>query len=286
MRTDKLCYLCTLFCTIQLVCQPAAGDSYEQGMEQTLAARVEQGVPLWLDETGDRFLGIFLQPWTGRALGGVIIVHGMGGHPDWPEVVAPLRLKLPADGWATLSIQMPVLEPGEALADYGDTIRQANNRIRTAVRYLREMKLLNIALVGYGFGATTGACYLAEGNSDIQAFIGIGMQSYDFLNPRLNLDACLAQIDIPVLDVYASRDIDTVLRLAANRRLEARRRGKEQYLQVGVDGADHYFSGLEDVMIDHIRNWLDRVAPSVSEFVEEVPANSINPDNQEQQPEQ
>ena len=286
MRIDKLSILCTLFCTIPVVSLSAAGSSYELGLEQTLASRIEQGEPVWLDETGDRFLGIFLQQWAGRALGGVIIVHGMGGHPDWPEIVAPLRLKLPASGWATLSIQMPVLEPGEALADYGDTIRQANNRIRMAVRYLRDMKLLNIVLVGYGFGATTGACYLAEGNSDIQAFVGVGMQSYDFLNPRLNLDTCLAQIDIPVLDMYGSQDFDAVLRLAVNRRLEARRLAKDRYLQIAVDGADHYFSGLEDIMIDRVSGWLDTVVPRIRESPGAVPTNNITPPNHAAQPEQ
>ena len=268
------------------LCLSAAGNSYEQELEEALAARVEQGEPVWLDETGDRFLGLYHQQLTDKAQGAVIIVHSMGGHPDWPQVVAPLRVKLPAGGWATLSIQMPVLEPGEALAGYGDTIKQASNRIRTAVRYLREKKFLNIVLIGYGFGATTGACYLAEDGSGIQAFVGIGMQTYEFLSPRLNLEGYLARIDIPILDLYGSRDFDEVMRLAVNRRLEARKMNKDQYLQVTIDGADHYYSGLEDAMTRRIRGWLDKAAPGVRVIADEKLQNRIKSDNEEKQQDQ
>lgn len=286
MKIDKFRILYVLLCGVLPVCLSAAGNSYEQELDKALASRVEQGEPVWLDNTGDRFFGIYHQQLTDKAQGAVIIIHNMGGHPDWPQVVAPLRLQLPAGGWATLSIQMPVLEPGEALADYGDTIKQASNRIRAAVRDLREKKFLNIVLVGYGFGATTGACYLAGDGGGIQAFAGIGMQSYDFLSPRLNLDDCLARIDIPVLDLYGSRDFDEVLRLAVNRRLEARKLNMNRYLQVTIDGADHYYSGLEGVMVQRIRGWLDKAAPGVRVIADEKLQDRINSDNEKEQSDQ
>lgn len=280
MRIDKIAVLFVLLGCMLPESTAVAGNAYEQGLEQALAGRIEQGEPVWLDATGDRFLAVYLQQLPEQPLGAAIIVHGMGGHPDWPQVVAPLRLRLPAAGWATLSIQMPVLEPGEALAGYGDTIKQAGNRIRTAENYLREQGYLTIVLIGYGFGATSGACYLAENSSDIQAFAGIGMQSYDFLSPRMDLDACLAQIDVPVLDLYGSRDFDAVLRQAANRRLEARNRNKAAYQQVSIEDADHYYTGLEDILARRLSDWLDQAVPATGGAVEPALEKQTVPDSQ------
>ena len=175
---------------------------------------------------------------------------------------------------------MPVLEPGEALAGYGDTIKQAGNRIRTAVNYLTEQGYTNVVLVGYGFGATTGACYLAEGDVGIRAFAGIGMQSYDFLSPRMDLDACLAQIGIPVLDLYGSRDFDTVMRQAANRRLEARNRTSELYQQISIEDADHYYTGMEDVLTRRISDWLDHALSAPGVAAEQILIQQAEPDRQ------
>ena len=273
MQTDKLFVVLILVISFLPVPPVAAGNGYEQGLEDALAGRIEQGEPVWLDQAGDRFLAIYLQQVTDRPRGAAIIVHGMGGHPDWPQVIAPLRLRLPAGGWATLSLQMPVLEPGEALAGYGDTITQAGNRIRTAVTYLREKGFSNVVLVGYGFGASIGACYLVGSGGGIQAFAGIGMQSYDFLNPRVDLDACLARIDIPVLDLYGGRDLDSVLRQAPNRRLEARKLNKDLYQQIVIEDANHYYTGLEDVLARRISDWLDQSVPATGVAAEETPKN-------------
>lgn len=263
MNIKKLSLCGLLFCCLLPGSLPAADNSYEQNLEAALAQRIEQGEPVWLNAAGDRFLGIYLQQSSKQARGAVIIVHGMGGHPDWPEVIAPLRRRLPAGGWASLSIQMPVLEPGEALAGYGDTLKPACNRIRTAVRYLQDRQYQNIALIGYGFGATTGAYFLTEGGGGgIQAFVGIGMRSYEFLSSRLDLDAYLERLTIPVLDLYGGRDFASVLKLAETRRLEARQQHRDRYRQVVIDGADHYFSGREDVLVQRIREWLDKVVPT------------------------
>lgn len=263
MKIKKLSVWCLLCCYLLPGSLPAAENSYEQNLEQTLARRIEQGQAVWLSNTGDRFLGIYLQQSTEQTRGAVILVHGMGGHPDWPEVIAPLRRRLPAAGWASLSIQMPVLEPGDALAGYGDTLQQACGRIRTAVRYLRDKQYQNIALIGYGFGATTGAYYLTDGGGGgIQAFVGISMRSYEFLSPRLDLNAYLKQLTIPVLDVYGGRDLAGVLHLGEDRQLQARQQHRDQYQQVVIDGADHYFSGHEDILVQRIRAWLDKVVPA------------------------
>ena len=39
----------------------------------------------------------------------MIVIHGIGIHPNWETIVKPLRVQLAAKGWNTLSLQMPVL---------------------------------------------------------------------------------------------------------------------------------------------------------------------------------
>lgn len=66
------------------------------------AQQIEQ-----MSAENDTFLGLFRESETGDPQGCVIILHGDHGHPDWPQVVAPLRDKLPSHSWCTLSIEVP-----------------------------------------------------------------------------------------------------------------------------------------------------------------------------------
>ena len=278
---DNLFRLALVLCWLLPVRLPAATSTYEQEMAEALVQRIEQGEIVWFTDGGDRFPGIYHQHLLEHAQGAALILHGMGGHPDWPEVITPLRLNLPVSGWTTLSIQMPLLEPGAALSGYGETMSLASNRIRSAIRYLRDKKFLNIVIIGHSFGAITGAHYLAGAGTGVQAFIGISMQGFDFLNPRLDLNAYLARIDIPILDLYGSRDFSEVLSQSEERRLEAGKMNRQYYQQITIDGADHYFTGLEDVMIRRIRGWLDIAAPGVQEIADDKLNDRIESDSTE-----
>jgi len=260
----------------------AAGNAYEQDLAEALMQRVDRGEAVWLTAGSDRFPGIYSQQLSEKAQGAALILHGMGEHPDWPEVIAPLRLQLPEHGWATLSILLPVLESGEPLSAYGETITRASSRIGAAVRYLRDKKFLNIVIIGQSFGATAGAYYLAGSGTGIQAFVGISMQDYDFLQPRLDLNNTLSHIDIPILDLYGGRDYNEVLRLAEQRRLEAKKLNRRQYQQIVIDGADHNFAGLENVMIRRIRGWLDKAAPGVRVIADDKLKDRIESDNKKE----
>lgn len=278
---DNLAKLALVLGWLMPATLPAATNAYEQEMAAALVRRIDQGEVIWFNDGGDKFPGIYHQHLMEKAQGAALILHGMGGHPDWPEVIAPLRLNLPARGWATLSLQLPKLEPGAALSGYGETMARASSRVRSAIRYLRDKKFLNIVIIGYSFGATTGAYYLAEGGTGVQAFVGISMQEFDFLNPRLDLNTCLERIDIPILDLYASRDFSEVLRQSEERHLEAKKMNRQQYQQIAIDGADHYFTGIEGVMIRRIRDWLDKAAPGERVITDDKIKDRIESDSPE-----
>ena len=68
------------------------------------------GDEVWLiDDSGHEFLGILTEGdrSSGRA---VVLLHGIGVHPNWPDVIYPLRAGLLEQNITTLSLQMPILE--------------------------------------------------------------------------------------------------------------------------------------------------------------------------------
>ncbi|MCZ6526935.1 MAG: DUF3530 family protein [Gammaproteobacteria bacterium] len=285
IKSACLCLLLTVSWSVSVAMDD---DSYEQTMSVNLAEKVQDGEVIWLKARGSQFLTLFNEQLTENSQGAVIIVHGMGAHADWPNVVAPLRNRLPNIGWATLSIQMPVLAPEQPLSEYGKTITVGISRIQSAVQYLRQRKFLNIAIIGYSFGAATAAEFLARTKkSRIAAFVGISLQAQKFLNPTIKLLRALEKINIPVLDIYGSRDFTEVIRLADDRRLAGRKRGRRTYHQLVIEGADHYFTGLEDVLSRRIRGWLDKAAPGTrviadKELEEKIKADEEEDDEQEQ----
>jgi pimeloyl-ACP methyl ester carboxylesterase len=248
---------------------PAYSDNYEQRIAAQLVEDRDLGEAVWIEAGGRKSVALYQDNKAEQIRGAVIILHGMGAHPDWPRIINPLRITLPERGWTTLSLQLPVLSPELPIADYGLTLPVAKQRIQAAVQLLEEQGYLNIVVIGHSFGAATTAHALrGKGIKNVKAFVGISMQAQQFLSPRLKLLKQLESIDIPVLDIYGSRDMLEVLREADDRRLAARKNSNEAYEQIVVDGADHYFTGLEDVLINRIQVWLKNVSSGVKVMAE------------------
>ncbi len=253
--------------------------AYNHSYEKRIGKQLAEGLPVTeivrLQSAIGEFLSLYRGYGTEKPRGAVIILHGMGGHPDWPEIVNPLRTTLPASGWATLSVQLPVLSPADSIADYGLTMGEATQRIEAAVQQLQDWRFLNIVVIGYSFGAATAAQALSTDNinKNVNAFVGISMQAPQFLSPRLKLLKQLQSISIPVLDIYGSRDTIEVLNEADDRRLAARKNGNAAYRQIIVEGADHYFTGLEDVLIKRIQGWLVKATSGLKIMAEDANIN-------------
>ena len=39
----------------------------------------------------------------------LLVLHGTGIHPNWEQVIQPIRVEMTSYGWNTLAIQMPIL---------------------------------------------------------------------------------------------------------------------------------------------------------------------------------
>ena len=237
----------------------ALADTYEQEMVSVLLEKGVHGDAIWLQAAGDEFLALLTENTVSGDERAVIVLHSMGSHADWPEVISPLRAAFSRRGWTTLSLQMPVLRPGSPLSEYGKTLHRAGARVQTGVNYLQEKGIPEITVIGYSFGASAALQFLAGKASPVTAFIGISMQPRPYLSPAFDLLGHLARMDIPVLDIYGSRDYAEVHRTADDRRLAGKRDGYRFYNQVVIGNADHYFTGKEAELVDGIAGWLEEL---------------------------
>lgn len=257
--------LTTIALTLLLSAFPplAAAQGSDLEREARLAAEIEDlivvGDPLYLDAGGREFLAIYTEAETEPARGTAIILHGRGFHPDWPQVAAPVRERLPEAGWNTLSIQLPVLDKEAKYYDYLPLFPETRPRIRAAIEYAREHSAGAVVLVAHSCGVHMAMDYVdSNGDGDFDGFIGIGMGATDYGQP-MNKPFPLAAMRVPVLDVYGTEDFPAVLRMAPER-LEAMRAaanpGSSQHL---VADGNHYFDDEAslDELVDTITEWLN-----------------------------
>jgi pimeloyl-ACP methyl ester carboxylesterase len=172
-----------------------------------------------------------------------IVVHGMGIHPDW-GMVGTLRTDLADRGYATLSIQMPILAADAKAEAYPPTFPEAAERIGEAVAFLKAKGYTKIAVVSHSMGSRMSRVYLT-GKPDpaVKAWASLGISVDDYRGVKL-----------PVLDLYGENDLPGVLTNTQKRKKSLVQAGSKQ---VKVDRADHFFGGHEAKMVSEVAGFLD-----------------------------
>lgn len=226
----------------------------EQIVDSLLVGEAE-----WLEVDGQKILSIYTEDLSGKLKGGVIILHGIGVHPNWADVIYPLRTELPNHGWATLSIQMPILPNEAELKDYIPLIKDAAPRIKAAQAFLKSKDVTPVVLIAHSLGATMASATLAEAGDMGFAGLGVIGMSGGSLDPQLDTTAQIAKLKLPMLDMYGSLDLDTVRAATAARAAAARKAGNPDYRQIEIEGADHFFIGVEDELVTRVRGWLEQL---------------------------
>ncbi|MEA3641819.1 MAG: alpha/beta fold hydrolase, partial [Lamprobacter sp.] len=188
-----------------------------------------------------------------------VIVHGIGVHPNWPQVVYPLRVGLPEQGWSTLSLQMPVLPNDANAADYAALMDEVAPRLDAAIAFLRAQGEDRIAIVAHSLGATMSNHYLANHPQAVAAFVAIGLSSGSQHAGLDNADL-IGRVAVPTLDLFGQHDLEAVVSGAPSRAEAAG--GNAGYRQVQVAGADHFFDDQEAGLIEIISDWLNAVVPA------------------------
>ncbi|MBA1446689.1 MAG: alpha/beta hydrolase family protein [Chromatiales bacterium] len=91
----------------------------------------------------------------------------------------------------------------------------------------------------------------------IHAAIGLPTPARKEGNPVLE---AIEKVSIPMLDLYGSRDLESVVATAKQRRIAANKAAHPNYRQSRITGADHFFHGMESLLQQRVSNWTRRVA--------------------------
>ena len=238
----------------------AADLAREQRLKEQIIDAILDGDPVMLRAYEHEFLGIYTEAGddNNRA---VIVMHGTGIHPDWQQVIQPLRVGLTEHSWNTLSIQMPILPNEAEYPEYAPLYDEVAPRINAAIQYLKDQGSKEIVLIGHSQGAAMTAYYLSTSKQTLQGFVAIGMASYAE-DPRMDSISALQKIKLPVLDIYGDDDLEGILKSVDARAAAAKKAGNKNYTQLEVAGANHFFDNKEDALIAAISTWLDKSASS------------------------
>ncbi len=229
-------------------------------LEQSLAREIERSKPegkvLRLNVEGQDVLALHSSSHLKESNGGVVILHGGGAHADSNAVINPLRTRLPGRGWETLSVQMPVASAGAAQWVHEEMIPQAIPRIRAAMDFFRQNNIDRLVLVGHGLGARMAMEYLGQaGKDELLGVVAISL----YVDPERKDGGSLGvlrKVISPILDLYGSRDIEPVLITVRDRATAVKVAGNQRYRQDRMEGADHFFLGLEGELVSRVHSWM------------------------------
>lgn len=247
-----LIILCLLFNIINPV-HAENSDSEKRWAEQ-LRDNIVIGDPVDLP-----FFALYTAHTTAQQKGAVILMHGTGAHPDWGDIIHPLRIELPDKGWATLSIQLPLLLPDKKDAESKvQVIESSAARIDTAIKFLNSKGYKKIVLIAHSFGSLMALNYLQTDKDPfkITAAVIIGTPSSAKSAP-LNSPAMIEKVKRPLLDLYGSEDLTSVMQSAKTRKAAASKAANKNYRQVETIGANHFYNGLDEELVIYISGWLN-----------------------------
>lgn len=237
----------SVMCLVLITHQALAGADYAR--EQRWAAEFIPGIivgePVYLTQkNGHRFVGILSEADNARM--GVIVVHGMGLHPDW-GMIGTLRQDLFDFGYTTLSIQMPVLAADASYTAYPQLFPEAVERLQLAANFLKQKAYKAIAIVSHSNGSRMSRVYMITNPVEVNAWVALSLTQGDTFDG----------VSVPVLDLYGETDLPHVLESVEKR--EASLRANAASKQIRIPGADHFFYQHESLMIETVKQFLDGI---------------------------
>ena len=253
-------YRFVLICLLASMFGSMAGASdlaREQRLKEQIIDAILDGEPVMLRAADHEFLSIYTE--ADAPKGAVLILHGRGFHPDWANVVSPLRVGLVEHGWHSLSIQLPVLEKAATFYDYEEIFDEVIPRLQAAFDFLHQQGNERVVVVAHSCGVHMAMHYIRNmGDQHFDAFVGIGMGATDFGQP-MRQPFPLEQMRKPLLDVYGEDDYPAVQRLGALRAQQMHGEGHPLSAQVIVPAAEHYFVDRGDDLVDVVAAWLQKL---------------------------
>ncbi len=221
----------------------------EKRWAEQISDSLLDGEAIELNDGTSDFLALYARANEPKEIA-VIVIHGIGIHPDWPTVIQPLRVLLAGKGWNTLSLQMPILANDADSKDYEPLMKEVPARIDSGIRHLAKEGAKSIVIVAHSMGARMANYYLAhkkvyieaQTETPIIAYVGIGMNTHN--------EQFIKKIKIPILDLYGENDLEGVLKSAESRNKAGSH--NKSYQQQKVAGANHFFEGQDDDLVDAV----------------------------------
>jgi len=249
---------------IPLCAADAANQAREKLIAEELVERINPNDALWIDSRDGPFFALKADYVNTQRQGGIILLHDMEGHPDWPEVISPLRHGLPEKGWPTLSVQLPLLSKEAALTAQNQQriIDESTARLIAAVEHFTNTGIYNIVLIGQGLGATAISHFLSGNLKQshaiyIKAFIAIRFRAHQQL-PEDYLPQALLKIKttLPILDILGTQESPLTQQQARLRKMAAKQSQNPNYRQEQLANADANFRDMEALLLSRISGWL------------------------------
>ena len=239
--------------TLLMLAAPVAASDLEK--EQRWREQVEDsimdGEAVDLVVEGRKIFAIYMEAEDGSDKG-MIVVHGTGIHPNWQQVVQPIRVEMAAHGWNTLSIQMPILHNEAQYEEYVALYPEVPPRLSAAEAFLKDRGIQTLLIAAHSQGATMSSYYLSRHPSDVKGLIAIGMGATQ-KDSHINSAQSLKKITIPVLDLYGDGDLPGVLD-TVDARTESSAHNA-QYSQQMIKDANHFFDGMDDELVSAVAGW-------------------------------
>jgi len=237
----------------------------DMGKEKRWASQIVDdlidGEAVWLEVDGHKFLGIYTAA-KGKSKGGVLLGHGTGAHPNWAQVIYPLRVRLAEQGWDTLSIQLPILANDAKMEEYIPLQPEASKRYAAGVDFLKSKGDKSITMIGHSSGALYLVEYLAKNygptvDPAVAGAVVVGVTSRD--DPARNTLDELTKIKIRILDIYGDVDEEPgVVEMAPRRLAQAKKAPNPDYKQVQIKGSNHFHDGNEDKLTKIVLDWMSK----------------------------
>jgi hypothetical protein len=231
-------------------------DTEERAARELARAR-RSGEVVQLEVDGEQVLALWRPSEAGERRGGVVLLHAVPGSLDEPAVTGPLRRGLPASGFATLSVALPV--PAQGAAAIGSAPWQEPVRLRLAAAF--AWMVANDgpvhALVAHGSSA-------AHVKRLVEAATGRpeGLEAVVLIDAGPGLAAgetlWTRALPLPVLDLVPERATESVRLLANQRRNSARRAGGAEYRLVAMAGVAERWFPARDRLLAAVRGFLLR----------------------------
>lgn len=183
-----------------------------------------------IESPNDQFLALFRESTTGDPQGCILLLHGNNEHPDWPQVISPIRNQLINNSWCTLSIEIPdttkrfdlpslpdrndtagIAATNNPTENSGTSSQEENktlpnesvvfNRIELARQHLQDKGYNRLVFLGHGTGGAYALKYVVDNNISSSALVLI-----EPISPPPFSDYEVAEliepISLPILDYY------------------------------------------------------------------------------------